>query len=295
PGQHSRVHIQKYHEKGQACPIAVSIGHHPLVFRVASLEVPAGIEYNFMGAILEEPVDVIIEEITGLPIPADSEIVLAGSCPPGNFRNEGPFGEWTGYYASGVEPAPVIDIERIYYRNNPVLLGSPPNKAPCDASYFGVLLRSAMLHNDLERMGIPDVKGVWISEVAGRQFITVSIRQRYAGHAKQAALLATQSRVGSNMGRYVIVTDEDIDPTNIQDVLWALCTRSDPVQDIDIIRNCRSNSLDPVIRKPSKAYFNSRAIIDACKPYEWKDEFPAEIRISPELADRVKSKWKDIL
>lgn len=291
PGQHGRVHIQKWHELGKPCPIAISVGHHPLVFRVASLEVPVGVEYRFMGAIQQEPVKVIREEITGLPVPADSEIVIAGFCPPGKLRDEGPFGEWTGYYASGTEPAPVIEVERIYHRNDPIILGSPPNKAPCDASYFGVLLRSAMLHNELERMGVPDVKGVWISEIGGRQFITVSVKQRYAGHAKQTALLATQSRVGSNMGRYVIVVDEDIDPTNVQEVLWALCTRSDPEKDIDILRNCRSNSLDPTIRRPAQAYFNSRAIIDACKPFEWIDEFPQEIRISPELIKRVKAKW----
>ncbi len=291
PGQHGRVHIQKYHERGQACPIAISVGHHPLVFRIASLEVAAGIEYAFMGAVQGEPMRVIREEITGLPIPADSEMVLAGWCPPGKLRNEGPFGEWTGYYASGTEPAPVIEVERVYYRNDPIILGSPPNKAPCDASYFGVLLRSAMLHNELERMGVPDVSGVWISEIGGRQFITVSIKQRYAGQAKQSALLTTQSRIGSNMGRYVVVVDEDIDPTNTQEVLWAICTRSDPEKDIDILRNCKSNSLDPTIRKPAKAYANSRAIIDACKPFEWKEEFPKEIRIDPELVDRVRKKW----
>ncbi len=291
PAQHGRVHIQKHHEQGKPCPVLISAGHHPLVFRVASLEVPVATEYSYMGAIREEPVTVIREEITGLPVPADSEIVLAGWCPPGKFRDEGPFGEWTGYYASGTEPAPVIEVERVYYRNDPIILGSPPNKAPCDASYFGVLLRSAMLHNELERMGIPDVKGVWISEIAGRQFVTVAIKQRYAGQARQAALLATQSRIGSNMGRYIIVVDEDIDPTNLQEVIWALCTRSDPEKDIDILRNCRSNSLDPTIRKPARVYANSRAIIDACKPFEWKDEFPREIGTSPELVQQVKAKW----
>lgn len=294
-GQHGKLQMQKYHERGMACPIAVSVGHHPLIFRIASLEVPAGAEYNYMGAIWEEPAKVIKEEITGLLIPAESEMVIVGWSPPGKLRDEGPFGEWTGYYASGVEPAPIIEVERIYHRNNPIILGSPPNKAPCDGSYFGVLLRSAMLHNELERMGVPDVKGVWISELAGRQFITVSIKQRYAGHAKQTALLTTQSRIGSNMGRYVVVVDEDINPTDIQDVLWALSSRSDPEKGIDIIRRCRSNSLDPVIPRPSQAYFNSRAIIDACRPFEWREQFPQVIKISPEQELRAKRRWGQLL
>ncbi len=128
-----------------------------------------------------------------------------------------------------------------------------------------------------------------------QQLIIISIKQRYPGHAKQAALLASQHRIGAHMGRYVIVVDEDIDPTNIQDVLWALCTRSDPEKDIDIIRRCWSHPIDPMIRKPTKAFFNSRAIIDACKPYEWMDEFPPEIRCAPELVGRVKQKWSGVL
>ncbi len=90
------------------------------------------------------------------------------------------------------------------------------------------------------------------------------------------------------------MADEDIDPTNIQEVLWAVCTRSDPEKDIDIIRRAWSTSLDPTIRKPAEAFFNSRAIIDACKPYEWKDKYPQEISTSPELTAIVKEKWKDL-
>lgn len=293
PGHHGRVHYEKYHSKGKPCPIAVSLGHHPLVFRVACIEIPPGAEYGYIGAVAESPVKVIKEEVTGLPIPADSEVVIVGWCPPGKKMPEGPFGEWTGYYASKELPAPVIEVERVYHRNSPVILGSQNDHPPSDGTYFMALILSATLQNEMTNSGIPDVKGVWYSSVAGRMLIIVSIKQRYAGHAKQAALFATQSRV-AHSGRYVIVVDDDIDPTKIEDVLWAMCTRSDPEKDIDIIRRAWSSPIDPMIRKPAKAYFNSRAIIDACKPYEWMDEFPQDIRISTELVDRVKKKWKDL-
>ncbi|MDZ4247491.1 MAG: UbiD family decarboxylase, partial [Dehalococcoidia bacterium] len=166
---------------------------------------------------------------------------------------------------------------------------------PHEETYFHVLVKSAMLTNELIQSGVPDVRGAWLSEAGLYQLIVVSIKQRYAGHAKQAALLASQGRVGSYMGRYIIVVDEDIDPSDINEVLWAMCTRSDPEKDIDIIRRTRSSALDPMIRKPSTAYYNSRAVIDACKPYEWMTEFPQEIRIDPELARRVREKWGDIL
>lgn len=77
----------------------------------------------------------------------------------------------------------------------------------------------------------------------------------------------------------------------MQQVLWALCTRSDPEKDIEIIRRAWSTPLDMMIRKPTNAYFNSRAIIDACKPYEWIEEFPEDLKISKELVEKIMRKW----
>jgi 4-hydroxy-3-polyprenylbenzoate decarboxylase len=295
PNQHGDIHRRKFHEKGERCPIAVSIGHHPLIFRVGTIELPAGSEYNFMGAIWGEPVKVIIEEITGLPIPASSEIVLAGWCPPGISRTEGPFGEWTGYYGRQGQ-APVIEVERIYYRNDPILVGSSPGRPPsCDGIYFRSLFRSAKLHDELTKAGIPDIKGVWLTkETNGPYLIVVSLKQRYAGHAKQAALLVSQFRTSGRQGRYVVVVDDDIDPTNISEVLWAMCSRSEPAEDIDIIRGVPSDQLDPRAPRDAKALLNSRAIINACKPFEWKDDYPKSVDLEPEIVERVRNKWKDL-
>ncbi len=295
PGKHGRVHYEKYHARGERAPVCISVGHHPLVFRTGCLELPHGAEYSDLGAGSGAPVQVIKEEVTGLPIPVNADIVIAGFSPVGKTKIEGPFGEWTGYYASKDRPAPIVEVERIYHRNNPVIVGSPPGRAPSDSSYFRGIWVSAMTHNELVEAGVPDVRGVWMGEAPQQQFIVVSIKQRYAGHAKQAAVLASQMRRGAYMGRYTVVVDEDIDPTNLQEVLWAMCTRSDPEKSIDIMRRCWSTPLDPTIRKPTNAFYNSRAIIDACKPFEWKDEFPQEIRISPELVARVSEKFKSVL
>ena len=208
---------------------------------------------------------------------------------------EGPFGEWTGYYASKERAAPIVEVERIYYRNEPILVGAPPFRPPAEGALFAVVKSSALLWNNLVKSGVPDVKGVWMSEVGYQQFVIVSIKQRYPGHARQTAFLASQNRPAAYHGRYVIVVDDDIDPSDLQQVLWALCTRSDPEKDIDIIRRAWSTPLDTMIRKPTNAYFNSRAIIDACKPYEWIEEFPEDIKISRELVEEVKKKWGAIL
>jgi UbiD family decarboxylase len=295
PGKHGRIHCEKYHAAGKPCPVAMSFGHHPLFNRMAAMELPPGSEYNFIGAVQGEPVKVIREEITGLPIPADSEIVVVGWCPPGKKRIEGPFGEWTGYYASRGSPAPIVEVERIYFRNKPIILGSPPMRPPSDGSLFRLVKGSAMLWNALVKSNVPDVRGVWMSEIGLEQFVVVSIKQRYPGHVKQAGLLACQNRPAAFHGRYVVVVDDDIDPSNIEDVMWALATRTDPEKDIDIVRRAWSTPLDTMIRKPTNAYFNSRGIIDACKPWEWIDEFPRDIRVSDEWVSKVKDKWGAVL
>ena len=295
PGKHGRIHYEKYHARGKPCPVAMSFGHHPLIFRVAATELLPDQEYPFIGAVTGEPVKVIEEEVTGLPIPADSEIVAVGWVPPDRMEPEGPFGEWTGYYASKDRPAPVVEIERIYYRNQPILLGTPPGMPPAENTLCESVKNSAVLWNALVKSGVPDVRGVWMSEVGQQQLVTISIKQRYPGHAKQAAFLASQNRPAAYHGRYVIVVDEDIDPSDIQQVLWALCTRSDPETDIDIIRGAWSTPLDTMIRKATDPYLNSRAIINACKPYEWIQEFPQDIKIGSELAEKVKKKWASVL
>jgi len=183
-------------------------------------------------------------------------------------------------------------VERVYHRNDPILIGTTEDRPPSDATYYRALMTSSILYNELIQASVPDVKGVWISlEAGGQTLIIVSIKQRYAGHAKQAALLCSQLRIGAYMGKYVVVVDDDIDPTDTAQVIWAITTRSEPEKDIDILRRCWSGPLDPAIRKPTNAYFNSRAIIDATKPFEWIDEYPIDIRLSPELATKTREKW----
>ncbi|MBI4330338.1 MAG: UbiD family decarboxylase [Chloroflexi bacterium] len=291
PGRHARNQYEKYHDRGLPAPVAISLGEHPLLFAASASEVPHAprSEYHFVGAVRGEPVRVIHEELTGLPVPAEAEIVLAGFSPPGKVRAEGPFGEFTGYY-SGAEdtPQPYIEIQRVYHRSKPVMGGVPPNRPPDERSHFMDVIRAAKLYNDLIDAGVPEVRGVWFSDVGRQLLIAISIKQRYAGHAKQTLLAAC---LGYTFGRYVVIVDEDIDPTNRDEVLWAMCTRTDPARDIDIVRETRSIPLDPIVPKPTGAPVTSRALINACKPYEWKDRFPRPIKMSPELEDKTRARW----
>ena len=124
--------------------------------------------------------------------------------------------------------------------------------------------------------------------------VGISIKQRYPGHARQAGHVAAMCHVGAYAGKYVIVVDEDIDVSNLDELIWAMLTRSDPATSIDIIRNAWSTPLDPRItpeREPRGDFTNSRAIIDACRPYHWRDQFPAVSIPSPAVRKRTREKF----
>jgi 4-hydroxy-3-polyprenylbenzoate decarboxylase len=294
PGKHSRIHRDKYFQRGEPCPVVMVVGFDPLNYMLSASEIPNGIyELDYMGAARGEPVKVIKGKITGLPFPANAEIVLEGIAYPKDLKFEGPFGEWTGTYASKGREEPFVKVEALYYRNNPILLGSPPSKGlASDQGFWRAIWRSALVYNEIERAGIPEVRGVWCPPFGGsRLFTVVSIKQSYPGHATEAGHIASQTRAGAYIGRYVVVVDEDIDPYDMEDVMWAICTRSDP-KEMDIIKRSWSGPLDPRIRKPTDNYTNSHGIIYAVKPYEWIDEFPPTSLNSDALRQKVFDKWR---
>jgi UbiD family decarboxylase len=297
PGKHGRIHYEKHKAAGKRFPVVIVCGADPLSYLISGIEVPFGMcEYNYIGAILGQPVAVLEGEKTGLPFPAAAEIVLEGHVEPSDERTEGPFGEFHGYYPGKAGTAPVVSIERICFRNNPILVGSPPAKPPNDYSYSKAVMRSALLMDALAAAGVPDVQAVWAHEIGGaRMFNVVSIRQRYAGHARQAGHILSQCGVGAYMSRYSVVVDEDIDPANLQEVMWAVATRTDPAIDIDIIQRGMGSKNDPMfVAYRYDAPFSSKAVIDACRPWDHLHEFPVVAEASRELQDRTRAKWKDL-
>ncbi|PYS00164.1 MAG: UbiD family decarboxylase, partial [Acidobacteria bacterium] len=120
-------------------------------------------------------------------------------------------------------------------------------------------------------------------------------KQRYAGHARQAGHILNQCGVGAYMSRYSVVVDEDIDPSNLQEVMWAVATRSDPVTSIDLIQRGMGSKNDPMyVTYPDDAPFSSKAIIDACRPFNHLHDFPAVAEASKLLQDKIRAKWKDL-
>jgi UbiD family decarboxylase len=300
PGKHGRIHREKWFASGKPMKVAVSLGHDPLVFLAGSIEVPYGVsEYDWVGGVMGQPFEVIQSPVTGLPLPANAEIVIEGTADPDRQVPEGPFGEWTGYYASDVREEPVMDIKAIYHRNDPILLGCPPQRPPDELARYRAVTRSALLRQNIQKAGVPDVKAVWAHEVGtARMLVGVSITQRYPGHSKQAGHIACQCHVGAYAGKYVVVVDDDVDVSNLDELIWAMLTRSDPATSIDIITGAWSTPLDPRISPEEKAkgnFTNSRAIIDACRPFHWRDKFPKVNMPSPATAKKAREKFGYLL
>jgi 4-hydroxy-3-polyprenylbenzoate decarboxylase len=274
-------------------PVCIVVGGDPLTFLMGCTEIPYGMcEFEVAGAYRGRPQKVVKGKHTGLPFPANAEIVIEGFVQPGNTMPEGPFGEWTGYYGSSMRNEPVLDIKAIYHRNDPIILGCPPQKPPEEQARYRAVMRSAVLKQELQKSGLPDVVATWCHEAGGsRQLTAVSIKQRYPGHSRQAGHLAAMCRSVAYAGKYVVVVDDDIDVANLQDLMWAVTSRSDPATSIDIIHDAWSTPLDPSIPPEKKArgdYTNSRAIIDACRPFHWKDKYPIVNMPLPETAKKTK-------
>src|SRR5205823_1266547 len=177
--------------------------------------------------------------------------------------------------------------------DDPILLGAPPGKPPHDYSYWRAAMKSAMIHDSLVKAGIPDVRGVWAHECGGgRLLLAVSIKQRYCGHSRQAGYVTAQCQAAAYMNRYVVVVDEDIDPTNLEEVMWAVCTRSDPAEDIEIMRKSWGSKADPLAHGGPP--YNTRALIDACKPFERIAEWPRVAQASPDYLRTLHTKWRDV-
>ncbi len=293
-GRHGAIIAKKYWDQGKACPVAVVNGEDPALFIAGFEYLPAGqSEYDFAGAIKGGPIEVIDGPLTGLPLPANAESILEGELLPVSQETllEGPFGEFTGYYAADKRPCPVMVVTAVHHRHDPILLGSPPMKPP--QFHFGLPFRAASIWSNLEAAGVADVAGVW--QHVAQLMTVVALKQRYAGHAKRAGLIAAAN---SYMGRLVVVVDDDVDPSNLADVMWAITTRCEPAEQIDIVRSAWSSALDPRIPPEDKqrgVTSHSKAIIEACRPFAWIDRFPPTSVLTHAEAREIEAKWGAVI
>ena len=297
PGHHGAIHCEKYFKRGEPMPVVMVLGGDPLCFFYGGLEAPYGtFEIDIVGGLRGRPMQMVRGKVTGLPFPAGAEIVLEGYVTPDKRVVEGPFGEWTGHYAGGAKPCTVLDIKAIYHRNDPILVGVPPMGAgPDEMARYRAVMRSATIKQNMTLAGVPNVERVWCHEIGGaRMFHGVSIKQRYPGHAVQAGHIAAQCGASAYASKYIVVVDDDVDVTNLDHLLWAMLTRTDPKESIQFIEGSWDSPADPRIPPDKRAAGNlthSVAVIDACRPWHWRDKFPPTNTPSPEVAKKAREKF----
>jgi UbiD family decarboxylase len=293
-GKHGRIHRDKYFERGQPMKVVILCGQDPLLFMLSSSPLPEIGEMDIAGGLRGEPIDVVRGPYTGFPIPADCEIAIEGESVPGQVLPEGPFGEWMGYYSDDTQERPFVNVKTILYRNDPILTCAPQHKPVDETGLLKGIAGAAQIWRSLEACGVPEVLGVWNHEAGpATRFTAIQIRQRYPGHARQALHIASSCQGGAYAGKWTVVVDEDIDAGDLDQVLWAMCTRFDPLTDIDLIQKAWASKRDPLFLPGN---FNNRILIDACIPYDkkLKGTFPVTVDVSADLRKRLRSKFPQL-
>jgi UbiD family decarboxylase len=300
PGNHGRLIFERYWARGEACPVVATFGGDPLTFMAGYTKIPWGrSELDLVGGLRGQPLPVVRGPLTGLPIPAGAEIAIEGEIPPldEEAAPEGPFGEWPGYYSGGTlgtgRPQPVIRVKALYFRDDPIIV----NEAPLwpGAIKHAIPVTAGALWDQLENAGIQDIVGVYNYTP---YLVVVAIRQRYAGHAKQVGHAVLSCAASARNGRYIVVVDDDIDVTDLKEVLWAMETRVDPATDIELVDGCWSTPLDPRMppdKRASGDHTNSRAIFYAVRPWAWRERFPRVSRSERALRQQVIEKYRHLL
>jgi 4-hydroxy-3-polyprenylbenzoate decarboxylase len=298
PGKDARLHITRAWQRGEPIEVAAAWGIDPLFMLVGSQTFAKNVsEYEFAGGIKGKPIPVVRGKTTKLLLPANAELVIEGVIRPNSVKAEGPFGEFPGYYGRPEAGCPLVDVTAVHYRSEPILTNALMADYPsCEQSGFFSVIRSAKIWDDLDKLGIPGIQGVYAHPAAAGGFgmTVISLEQRHAGHAAQALALAAQVPGGAYYTKWIIAVDEDIDPSDFDQVIWAMASRCNPIDDIDILRNTWSTWLDPTQNPPEKRPYGSKALINACKEHRHLPVFSKRTALRKGVFEKVAGRWREL-
>ena len=295
PGKHARLDREAHWRRGEFCEVVAAYGIDPLLFMMGAQAAGSqDLELDFAGGILGNPVEMTNGVTVSLPIPAHAEIVIEGLLHSGDTELEGPLGEFTGYYGNARGLQPVIEVKALHMRKRPILTAAVMANYPaCEIGFYSGVLRSARILDDLERIGVPGVVGAYAfpEAIAGWGLVAVSIRQMYAGHVAQVLALAAQCPAAAYLTKWFVAVDDDVDPTNLNEVLWAMCTRCHPAEDVTFMKNTLATGLDPSRVVHEDRPYGSKALIDACVPHRHRADFPVRTALRRATYEQVKRRW----
>jgi 4-hydroxy-3-polyprenylbenzoate decarboxylase len=277
---------------GEPFPIAVALGADPATILGAVTPVPDTLsEYAFAGLLRGGKTEVTKCIGSDLQAPASAEFVLEGYLYPGEMANEGPFGDHTGYY-NEVDRFPVFTIERITHRKNPIYHSTYTGRPPDEPAVLGVALNEVFV--PILQKQFPEIVDFYLPpEGCSYRMAVVSMKKQYPGHAKRVMLGVWSFLRQFMYTKFVIVTDDDVNVRDWNDVIWAITTRMDPARDTTLIENTPIDYLD--FASPVSG-LGSKMGLDATNkwPGETTREWGEPIVQSEEVKKRVDEMWGEL-
>ena len=275
--------------RSEPLPAAAVIGADPATIVAAVTPVPETMsEYQFAGLLSGKRVELVDCKTVPLKVPAEAEIVIEGYVSLDDYRDEGPYGDHTGYY-NAVEPFPVLTVSAITMRRKPIYLSTFTGRPPDEPSILGEALNELFVPLLIQQF--PEIVDFWLPpEGCSYRIAVVSIRKSYPGHAKRV-MMAVWSYLKQFMyTKWVIVVDDDIDARDWKDVMWAISTRMDPARDITLIEGTPIDYLDFA---STHSGLGSKIGLDATNkiPPETLRAWGTKIRMADEIIDTVSEKW----
>ena len=276
---------------GKPYPVAIALGADPATTLGAVTPVPDTLsEYAFAGLLRGEKTQVVKCLGNDLQVPASAEYILEGFL-HGDEAEEGPFGDHTGYY-NEVETFPVFTIDRITHRENPIYHSTYTGRPPDEPAILGVALNEVFV--PILKKQFPEIVDFYLPpEGCSYRLAVVSMQKQYPGHAKRVMMGVWSFLRQFMYTKFVIVTDDDVDVRNWEDVIWAMTTRMDPVRDTVMIENTPIDYLD--FASPVSG-LGSKMGLDATNkmPGETDREWGEPIAMDDKVKQRVDNLWNEL-
>ena len=268
---------------------AIIIGGEPATVFSSIAPVPEGLDkFLFAGITRKKGIKMVKCKTVDLEVPANAEIVLEGYVDSSDMRDEGPFGDHIGYYTPK-EPFPTFTLTGILQRKNPIYLTTVVGKPILEDAYIGKVIESSFL--PLIRMLQPEVVDFSMPPAGWFQGLAiVSIKKRYPGQAKKV-MMGLWGTGQLSLTKIIVVVDHDVNVHDMNEVIWAITSRSDPARDTVIIENSPTDTLDPASPKTN---LGSKLGIDATqktKEEGFEREIPEPVKVDDDTKNLVDSKW----
>lgn len=277
---------------GKPYPVSVALGADPATILGAVTPVPDSLsEYAFAGLLRGSKTELVSSISNDLQVPSSAEYILEGYLSPDDMADEGPFGDHTGYY-NEVDQFPVMTVTHITHRDNPIYHSTYTGRPPDEPAVLGLALNEVFV--PILQKQFPEITDFYLPpEGCSYRMAVVTMKKQYSGHAKRVMMGVWSFLRQFMYTKFIIVTDDDINARDWNDVIWAMTTRMDPRRDCVFIDNSPIDYLDfasPVSGLGSKIGFDAT--------HKWQGETNREwgkpIQMSKDVKDRVDALWEQL-